>query len=245
MKALLVDDEKPARDRLRRLLEKNTDIEIIGEASNGLEALELLEKTQPDLMFLDIEMPELNGFGVAEALLRKPGASPWIVFVTAFSDFALKAFEVHAIDYLVKPVHEARLISTFEKIKKNSARGSLTSEILSNFPKEKKFALKIGAKYMICDPAKISAILATNHYSTLIYEGKELLCDDSLESLHERFDPQTFVRVHRSAIVNVGFVKFLERQGDRKYVAALADSVNTKVPISRDKLDEIKELFRK
>ena len=241
MNALIVDDEAPARSRLKRMLQKFEDIVVVGEAKNGIEALEEIEKLKPDVVFLDIEMPELDGFGVADAI---QGKGPNVVFVTAFSEFALKAFEVAAVDYLVKPVSEERLAAAVKKlltrISKKQEDYSKLLNILKQQQSVRRFAVRCGSKYIVLDPSKISAILARDHYAAIISDGKELLADDSLDILANRLNPQQFIRIHRSGVINVEFLKELEREGDRKYLAILNDNAKTKVPISRERLDDLK-----
>ncbi|MGZ3773320.1 MAG: LytR/AlgR family response regulator transcription factor [Pseudobdellovibrionaceae bacterium] len=247
MKILLVDDENPARERLKRLILKNSSFSIAGESSNGIQALELVESLKPDAVFLDIEMPELGGIEVASAIGGLSFAQPHIVFVTAFSEFAVKAFDLNALDYIVKPINESRLVATLEKLKKQNKSVEKQTHGINQLAAEdtdKKFALKAGAKFVVCDPKKIVAILAKDHYSALIIEGKELLSEESLDSLGQRLNRKMFLRVHRSGIINLTYLKELEREGDRKYRAVLDDVNKTKVPISRDKLEEVKTLFK-
>jgi two-component system LytT family response regulator len=247
MRAIIVDDEKPARDRLARMIVKNSEIEIVGNAENGIDALTLIESKKPDVVFLDIEMPEMDGFGVARSILEMSFAPPAIVFVTAFSEFAIKAFEVSAIDYLVKPVNETRFLATIARLNQNGRQRKSILSLIENIhsdKKDEKFALKIGAKYVVCDPAKISAIKASDHYSIILVGGQELLSDEPLDSLLKKINNQKFVRIHRSGIINLDFLKELERVGDRKYVAILSDQNNTKIAISRDKLDQIKSKLK-
>jgi len=245
-RTLIVDDEKPARDRLRRMLAPFSELEIIGEAKDGITALELISDLKPDLVFLDIEMPELDGLGVARSLGI---GGPAIVFVTAYDEYALQAFEANAIDYLVKPIVEMRLQSTIQKIlgRIQKLQGK-SSEIQANLEeisknRETKFAVRSGAKFIICDPMKISAILARDHYAAILMEGREFLADDPLDVFESRLNKEKFIRIHRSAIINLDFLHELEREGDRKYLAILSDSQKTRVAISRERLDEVKIKF--
>ncbi|MGZ3688830.1 MAG: LytR/AlgR family response regulator transcription factor, partial [Bdellovibrionota bacterium] len=210
IRALLVDDEKPARARLARLLQIYPEIQIAGEATNGMEALERIDELKPDLIFLDIEMPELDGFGVARAV----GATgPAIVFVTAFDEFALKAFETHAIDYLVKPVAIERLAAAIAKYRARVATPDL-SALLAAVSLEKpsaRLAIRSGSRFVVVDTARACAIVAKDHYAAILVDGRELLSDDPLDVLEKKLDPAKFLRVHRSAIVNIDFIQELER----------------------------------
>jgi two-component system LytT family response regulator len=243
IKVLLVDDEAPARSRLARLLTEIKDVKVVGEASNGLEALKAAETLKPDLAFLDIEMPELNGLEVAEAW---GGEGPEVVFVTAYSEHALKAFELSAVDYLVKPVSPERLSETLQKVRKrkspiDSSRVHQLVMKLEEGRAKRRMAVKCGAKYKIFDPDQVCAVVAKDHYAMLLVEGQQLLADDRLDALAERLDPEKFLRIHRSAIINLDFLKELEHEGDRKYLAVLSDSAKTRLPVSRERLDDLKK----
>ncbi len=242
---MIVDDETPARTRLARMLSTFKDIEVVSEASNGLEALQIAENLKPDLAFLDIEMPELNGLEVAEAW---GGGGPMVVFVTAYSEHALKAFELSALDYLVKPVSTERLTETIERIRKRKNPTPLGNiqkflEKLEEGRVKRRMAVKCGAKYRVFDPAQVSAVIARDHYAVILLEGQELLADDSLDTLAQRLDSGRFLRIHRSAIINLDFLKELEHEGDRKYLAILSDAVKTRLPVSRERLDELKKVL--
>lgn len=245
IRVLIVDDEAPARARLIRMLSSFPDLKVVGEASNGLEALQAAHEVKPDLVFMDIEMPELNGLEVAETW---GGEGPAVVFVTAYSEHALKAFELSALDYLVKPVVPERLAETVERIRKR--KNPMSPENLQLFLEKmeagrakKRMAVKCGAKYKVFDPTQVSAIIARDHYAVLLVEGQELLADDRLEALAQRLDSSKFLRIHRSAIINLDFLKELEHEGDRKYLAVLSDPMKTRLPISRERLEDLKKVL--
>jgi two-component system, LytTR family, response regulator len=239
LRVLLVDDETPARDRLRRLLVEHADVTCVGEASNGLEALEKIESLAPDLVFLDIQMPELDGLAVAAAI-PKPG--PTVIFATAFDQHAIRAFELAVVDYLLKPIAKDRLAESLVRARSSRAPAvDVARAVLATLkPKNRKMAVRSGAKYVVFDTERIVAVLARDHYSMILVDGRELLSDDPLDKLMEQLDEAQFLRVHRGAILNVGSVQELHKEGDRKYVACLSDAARTQVPISRDKLDELK-----
>ncbi|SRR5579871_5305394 len=242
--AMIVDDEAPARTRLSRLLAAFADLKVVGEASNGLEALQAAQSLQPDVVFLDIEMPELNGLEVAEAL---GGEGPTVVFVTAYSEHALKAFELSALDYLVKPVAPERLAETMERVRrrKPSSPSQLQKliERLEEGRAKRRMAVKCGAKYRVFEPSQVSAIVAREHYAALLVEGQELLADDSLDQLAQRLDPARFLRIHRSAIINLDYLRELEHEGDRKYTAVLSDPAKTRLPVSRERLEDLRKVL--
>ncbi len=245
IKALIVDDEAPARSRLARMLSAFGDLEVVGEASNGLEALQTVQNLQPDLVFLDIEMPELNGLEVAEAW---GGKGPAVVFVTAYSEHALKAFELSALDYLVKPVSPERLAETIERVRRQkeprpAAHLQKLIESLQEGRTRRRMAVKSGAKYRVFEPSQVSAIVAREHYAALLVDGQELLADDSLDQLAQRLDPARFLRIHRSAIINLDYLRELEHEGDRKYTAVLSDPAKTRLPVSREKLEDLRKVL--
>ncbi len=237
LRALVVDDEAPARSRMRRLLAERADVECVGEAAHGVEALERIDALAPDVVFLDVQMPEMDGIATARAVAED---GPAIIFVTAFDQFAIKAFEVSAVDYLVKPVDRSRLAEAIDRARKRRGPAGATSNALGALRNGslEKMAVRSGATFAVFDVANITAILARDDYAAIIVGGVEHLVDDTLERLYKRLDEAVFVRVHRSGIVSVAHVVELVREGDRKYAAKLSDG--TIVPISRAHLDEIK-----
>lgn len=245
IRVLLIDDEVAAIERLKKLLKTYKDIDVVGECSDGLTALSDIEQKSPDAIFLDIDMPELNGLEVAKTL---GNSGPTIVFATAYDEYALAAFEANAIDYIVKPINVARLDKTVEKLRKSLSPKNRpdVSRALAAVQGQRsplRLAVRIGAKFEVFDPRNISAALAKDHYTCLSVEGRELLSDDSLELIGARLDPSIFIRVHRGAIINIHFLKELKREGDRKFTAILTDKSNTEVPVSRDRLPQLKALL--
>jgi two-component system, LytTR family, response regulator len=227
---------------MRRLLEKFADINIAGEAENGVAALEQIELLKPDVVFLDIEMPELDGLGVAETI-RGP-AAPAVVFVTAYNEHALRAFDVAAVDYLVKPINEERLAATVAKLRQQKPQLPDIAKLIQSVTDAqagRRLAVRCGSKFIVFDASKISAIIARDHYAAIVADGRELLADDSLDTLADRLGGAQFLRVHRRALINMDYLKELEREGDRKYTAVLNDAKSTRVPVSRERLDDLKQ----
>jgi DNA-binding LytR/AlgR family response regulator len=216
---------------LRRKLAAFNDVRIAGEAENGLEALEKIERLRPDAVFLDIEMPELDGLGVARSL---PQPRPRIVFVTAYDEFAVKAFEAEAADYLVKPVSEARLRKTIDRL-----RVPDPGKPWDRLPPSR-IAIKSGNRYLVIDPASVSAILSRDRYAAILVDGRELLLEESLDDAAARLAGVPWLRVHRGGIVNTHRIAELLHEGDRKYTAILNDPAKTRVPVSRERLDEVR-----
>lgn len=243
LRCFIADDEAPARERLKRLLSALDDVSIVGEASDGVRTLEQVTATGPDVLLLDIDMPELDGLGVAAAL---PERGPAVIFVTAYDGHAVRAFELAALDYLVKPVSRERLGAALERARAQRRAGVevatfpvQVAQVAATRPL-RRLAVRCGARFIVFDPADVHAILARDHYAALLCGEAELLSDDSLELLARRFDPTQFLRVHRSAIINVSSLRELVHEGDRRYVAVLADRAATRVPVSRERLPALK-----
>jgi DNA-binding LytR/AlgR family response regulator len=164
------------------------------------------------------------------------------VFATAYDAHALRAFDLAAIDYLLKPIAKDRLRVSLERVRATRVPGAdLAQAVLSRMgTRNQRMAVRSGAKYVVFDTDRIAAILAQDHYATILVDGRELLSEESLDKLMNRLNDEKFLRVHRGAILNVTFVQELVQEGDRKYVALLAGVAGTRVPISREKLDEVK-----
>jgi DNA-binding LytR/AlgR family response regulator len=245
LRCFIADDEAPARQRLRRLLAQLGTASVVGEAADGVSTLEQLTECQPDVLLLDIGLPELDGLAVAAALAASATA-PAIVFVTAHDEHALAAFELSAFDYLVKPVHAERLAAALAKVETRSRRlpaegelAALLVQLRSSRP-GRRMAARSGARFIVFDPARVYGIFARDHYSLVLLDGEELLLDDPLDQLQRRLDPEQFLRIHRSAIVNLARLRQLEHEGDRRYVAVLADAQATRVPVSRERLPALR-----
>lgn len=240
LKVILVDDETLAREKLRELLSCYPNIDIIGEAKNGEEAVEIIEKNDPDLVFLDIQMPGLTGFEVLARLSKKP----YIVFQTAYDEYALKAFETSAIDYLLKPIDRERLQLTINKImgmeqQKNAINGKIDKllSFLNNGESEehhlKYFRIKTGDNIFFVKTEDIVYFEADNKYSILYTKDDSHLINDTLSDLEHKL-PQNFIRVHRSFIINMDFLKKLKKWFKSQYVAVMNDQKSTEIPVSKD-----------
>lgn len=230
LKALVVDDEAPARSELRFLLEEAGDVEVVGEASNAIEALQLIKAIPYDVIFLDIDMPGLSGMQMAEVLsgLAKP---PALVFVTAHSEHALQAFEVAAVDYLVKPVEIERL-----KI----AIGRLSApepgvERVERIPVE-----KAGRKILV-GVDEIYYVMAKDDYSYLFTDSDRYLSTISLAQLESRLERSGFFRVHRRFLVNLDRVQEVVPMYGGTLLLTLRDSARTQVPVSRRRVPALKK----
>jgi two-component system, LytTR family, response regulator len=229
LKTILIDDEPLAIRRLKRLLSRyEADFNIIAEAKNGHEGLELIEKHQPDVIFLDIEMPEMNGFD----MLSKLSYMPIVVFATAFDQYAIRAFEENSIDYLLKPIEAERLEKTVEKLQKlrqqpteNMFNANLLEMLEKLKPKKDihSISVKSGESILFIPLSDISFFEADDKYVTLnTLEGKQHLTNFTITTLEEKL-PDSFLRISRSAIVNAKFIKELQKSFNGKYVVIMKD----------------------
>ncbi len=244
-KAIVIDDEQLARQRLRRLLKPYDDIDIIGEAVNGQDGLEKIEKLQPDLVFLDIEMPVLNGF----EMLRQLKHQPKVVFTTAYDQYAVKAFEEDSIDYLLKPVETERLEKTIKKLQQTQQDTldylSLAALIKQLEAKKdiKTLTVKIGDKILLIKLDNIIFIEAEDKYVFLhTADGKKHLTDFTIGSLEAKL-PDQFVRIHRSYIINSEHIKEIRKSFNGAFVFVMNNMENTRLSSSRANGEALRERF--
>ncbi len=238
-KTLIIDDEEPARLFLKELLQAHTnDIEIVGEAKDGIEAASLIESLKPELIFLDIEMPGKNGFEMLQSL----NEIPLVVFCTAFDEYALNAFETNSIDYLVKPVKPERLNKTIEKLKKlNHFKEQVKiKELLQSIIKTSTlkppttFPVKIGDRVVFIKMNEIVYFTAKEKYVEIhTFSGKVYNLDQSLNLLETKL-PAQFTRIQRGYIINSSLIKEIKKYSPGKYAILLEDSKNTKVITGRN-----------
>jgi len=232
LKALLVDDEVPARSELRYLLDEVGGVEVVGEAGSANEALQLIKAIRYDVVFLDINMPALSGIDLAETLagLAHP---PAIVFVTAHSEHAVKAFEVAAVDYLVKPVEAGRLRTAMERI----APAAEEPVRIERVPVEK------AGKKLLLDVHDMTYIMAKDDYSYIFTDGERYLSTLSLAQLEARLEPQGFFRVHRRFLVNLAQVGAVAPMYGGTMLLTLKDSAATQVPASRRRVPALRRVL--
>ena len=199
---LIIDDEQPARDRLRRLLAGMPRFEVAGEAASSAEALERIRELSPDILLLDISMPGMSGMALAR-VLREGGASPAIIFCTAYQDQALNAFEVEAVDYLVKPVREERLENSLEKARRFLGKDDVRGE-------DHYVRSTVGGKVVLTPIHRVICMISEDKYTTVVHEKGSTVIDESLTDLEQRF-PVLFFRVHRNALVSRKYLRGLAR----------------------------------
>lgn len=232
LRTLIVDDEELARKVLRELLSARDDIEIVAECKNGLEAVKGVSEHKPDLLFLDVQMPKLTGFDVLELV----GTEIAVIFVTAYDEYAMKAFEVHAVDYLLKPVGKQRLDAALQRVigrsqEKLPVPAELTAASRPAGQFTERLVVKDGTRVTLIPAEKLDYAEAQDDYVALATGGQKHLKQQTIASLEAALDPRQFVRIHRSYIVNLERVTRIEPYGKDSRVAVLSSGV--RLPVSR------------
>jgi two-component system LytT family response regulator len=241
-KALIVDDEELARHIIRELLQSHPEIEIAAECANGMEAVKAVGEHKPNLIFLDVQMPKLTGFDVLELI----GTDVPVIFVTAYDQYAMRAFDVHAIDYLLKPIGRERFDAAVERAKNRLGEKLLApTELAAAARPPQQFAerlvVKDGTKVTIIPVGKLDYAEAQDDYVALAMQGKKHLKQQTIAGLEASLDPADFVRIHRSYIVNLERVARIEPYGKESRLAILADG--TRLPVSRTGFARLKALL--
>lgn len=256
LKVFLVDDEPLALKRLSRLLKETNKVEIVGQTNEPLEALKIIPDLKLDSIFLDIQMPELNGF----ELLQKLTTYPPVIFTTAFDEFALKAFEVYSVDYLLKPIESERLKLTLKKLEKIASRSpeqehatENIKKLLESFARNhspdkdepiERVASRIGGRVRILDVHRITHFVSQDKLTFAVTpEGKGFPLDDTLNKLEERLNAQTFLRVHRSSIVNLNFVEEVHGWFSGRVLIRLRDVAKTEIVVARGRVKFLRDLL--
>jgi two-component system LytT family response regulator len=230
IRAILVDDEPLTRERIRTLIEKTEAIEVIGEGRNGLEALDLITQLTPDLVFIDVEMPELDGFGVIREL--DPENLPVVVFITAYEEYARQAFDIGAVDYLYKPVTPSRFAAAVGRAREKLA-GRSASELHALIAAatgakrgyRKRFVVRRGAEHVFIPVEQVEWIDAADNYLRLHVTGKTHFARGTMKQVEEELDPSLFVRIHRSAIVAVDRIRAIRSHESGGHVVEMNDGV--------------------
>lgn len=243
IQAVLADDEVLARQKLRQLLRDEPDIEIVGECSSANETVELIRLTRPALLFLDIRMPDMDGFDVVGAIQSEEIPMPAVVFTTAYDQYALRAFEVHAVDYLLKPFTAGRLSSAIQRVRErlsgadNAARGSGKGRESEAYTS--RIVFKSRGRILFLPVSEIRWIGAEENYVRLCTERETHLLRETMAHLEERLDPHQFMRVHRSFIVNLHYVKEVRTEHDGESSVMMLDG--QRVAMSRSYKSRILE----
>ena len=242
LRVLVVDDEPPARAMLADMLRQAGGVEVVGECANGFEAVKAAEAEKPDAVFLDIQMPRLNGLEVAELL--DPGVA--VVFVTAYDEHAVRAFEANAADYVLKPFRRERLLQSVEKARRRAggeARPGAALAEAMRAPGEhsSRIVVRDGPRVHVIPAADLDWARAEDDYVRLAASGREFLKAQTLSSLEASLEPARFLRVHRSYLVNVDRLRAIEATARGGHVAVL--STGTKIPVSREGHARLKALL--
>ena len=254
IRTLLADDEAAARQLLREYLEDHPSVEVVGECRNGFEAIQAVSELAPDLLFLDVRMPKLDGFEVLELLGDEP-PRPAVIFVTAYDQYALKAFEVHALDYLLKPFSRERLAEALARVKPKledpraaaqpapAARpgeGPVGGTPVGGTPVER-ILVRQGPRVHVIPVDRLDYVEAQDDYVALVSGGEKLRKQQTLARLAAGLDPRRFVRVHRSYVLNVDRLARIELYAKDSRVAILRDG--TRIPVSRSGYARLRELL--
>jgi two-component system, LytTR family, response regulator len=252
IRTLIVDDEPLARERMRSLLGGQQDIAIVGECRDGREAVEAIRTEAPDLVFLDVQIPELDGFQVIEAI--GPERSPVIVFVTAYDQYALQAFEVHAVDYLLKPFDEERFGRALDRARQALSHGKekeeLSEKLISLLQDLKapqgymeRLVVKSAGRLFFLRTEEIEWVESAGNYVCLHVKGESHLLRETMNGLEARLDPARFGRIHRTAIVNIDQIKELQPLFHGEYQVVLRDGME--LTLSRGYRDRLQEVIGK
>jgi two-component system LytT family response regulator len=231
LKSVLVDDEELARGYLRELLAPHPEIVVAAECANGFEAVKAIAETSPDLLFLDVQMPKLDGFEVLE--LIEPSQAPVVIFVTAYDQYAMRAFDAHAVDYLLKPFSAPRFERALERARARLGERRTLPEIApeARAGRPERLVVKDGTRVHVIPIARLDYVVAQDDYVALHSEGKSYLKQQPIAGVEALLDPACFVRMHRSAIVNLERVARIEPYGKESRIVILHDG--TRLPVSR------------
>jgi len=243
IRALIIDDEELARELIKNYLKNQPGIQIIGECENGFEGARYIAELKPDLVFLDIQMPKLNGFEMLE-LTEDP---PEIIFITAHNDFAIRAFEMNAVDYLLKPYSQERLLAAIEKAKEKIQAGGTRDKKINRLVQQplteklERIVVKTGTKIKVIPVDKVVYLEAQDDYIMVYTDESKHLKQGTMKYYEDHLDESKFIRVHRSYIVRIDQVVQLEPYAKDNYILKLKNGVTLKV--SRNGLKNLKDKF--
>lgn len=241
MKVLIVDDEKPARDRLTRMVDGLEGYEVVGDAGNGNEALQKTEALSPDILLMDIRMPGMDGIQAARHLSRL-SHPPAVIFTTAFADHALEAFETHAVDYLLKPVRKERLAGALEAAAKpNRAQSMRNDDVLSEIEERQHICARVRGSLVLVPVDDIYYFQADQKYVTVRYAEGEVLIEDPLKSLEKEFG-ERFCRIHRNALISLNKICGMQTENDGHQV--MFREIDDTLEVSRRHLPGIRKIIK-
>ena len=255
MTALIIDDEELAREELKYLLDTTGDVEVLAQGTNGIEAVDLIRTHQPDVVFLDVQMPGLDGFGVIKKLLDKRVSLPQIVFATAFDQYAVKAFEVNAVDYLLKPFDKKRVAQSVQRAREKVESAGAPSEKFETLVRmleaqkssTSKILLKAAGRLFLVDQKDICYASIEDGVITVVTAGANGMEGVSncrtLEELLDSLDPNLFWRAHRSYLVNINRIREVVPWFKSSYQLRMDDKKQIEIPVSRAQTKRLRELF--
>ena len=252
LSAVIVDDEQLARDELAYLLKSVGDVDVVAQGKNGVEAVNLIREHAPDLVFLDVQMPGLDGFGVIKRLVDKKVPLPQIVFATAYDQYAVKAFEVNAVDYLLKPFDKKRVAQSVQRVRKKLSSDlapadkldTLVKMLESQKPAASKVVLKFSGRLFLVDQKDICYASIEDGVITVVTTAVEGQSNcRTLEELLDSLDANLFWRVHRSYLVNVNRIKEVVPWFKSSYQLRMDDKKQSEVPVSRAQTKRLREIF--
>ena len=248
IRAVIVDDEPLARKRIHDLLRDDREVEVVAECGSGAAAMDVLEHQKPDLLFLDVQMPEVDGFELLEAA---EGSVPAVIFVTAYDKYALRAFDAQAVDYLLKPFNETRFQQALQRAKEKIGKGSggqmnadlmsLLKDVQAGRKSTDRLVIKSGGRVLFLRAAEIDYVEAAGNYLNLYVNKDTHLIRETMQSLEARLDPAHFLRIHRSTIVNLERIKELQPWFGGEYVVVLRDG--RKLTLSRTYRARVQQLL--
>jgi two-component system LytT family response regulator/two-component system response regulator LytT len=253
LRAVVADDEQPAREELCFLLGQIDNVTIVGQADNGVSALEVIGTVEPHVAFLDVQMPGLTGFEVASLLAEGGAASPRVVFVTAYDQYAIDAFDVNAVDYLLKPVEQRRLEQAIDKVRQRIAVGQGRDERIDHLVRlmadrtrrREQLALKVGDRFLLVQADEV--IHASVDGDTIVVATAHVVGTSNyrtLDELQARLDPEVFWRVHRSHLVNISKIKEIVPWFSRNYMLRMKDGKGTEIPVSRSQTKRLRDYLK-
>lgn len=254
LSAVIVDDEQLARDELSFLLKSVEDVQVVAQGKNGVEAVNLIKEHSPDIVFLDVQMPGLDGFGVIKKLLDKKLPLPKIVFSTAYDQYAVKAFEVSAVDYLLKPFDKKRVAQSVQKARKQMQApapatgdqlGTLVKMLESQQAQRSKLLVRAAGRLILVDQKDICfASIQDGVITVTTSAGDGQSNCRTLEELMDQLDPSLFWRAHRSYVVNINHIREVVPWFKSSYQVKMGDRKQSEVPVSRAQTKRLRELFR-
>jgi two-component system, LytTR family, response regulator len=243
MKAIIVDDEHLAREIIKKYLSDKENIKVVAECSNGFDGVKEITDKKPDLVFLDIQMPKLNGFEMLELLEEQPP----IIFTTAFDNYAIKAFEVNAVDYLLKPFSVERFNEALEKVIRRINNKNYNNEKVEKLIEDQqpelleRIVVKDGPKITIIPVDTLKWLEAQDDYVKIHSEGGRFMKKKTMKFFEDHLDANLFIRIHRSSIININFIKQMELHEKDSYRVVLKD--DTKLSVSKTGLQKLKEIL--